>query len=505
MNTRNSTRGLGNSSLNSGSGPNSSSSSRNNTSVEIQDTRSRNKSRVMHSPVLRPTGQEQRSASTSNLSSNPLLPDIQMMENQDSRNSIPLSGRASVSGSNPNINLPVDTLNRPTENVAVVHNENLASTSLGSLMGNNNAPIATNQSLSSLDSLMALMEQTMRTTREEFRRELDTIRDSISQIGSANGSYRQNEFLSNVSNSNTPSGNSDQNTNLYASCGSNGNIIKLEKWKISFDGSGSVSEFLFKVETLSARTKCSSDHLLSNFHVLLNGKAEQWYWRYTKQTSIITYPLLRHALTKEFGHIETDHEVILKISSRKQLLKESYDDYHTSIVSMNLRLQSPLPDSTLIDIIKRNLNPNLRFLLFNAQARDLNELRDTARKAEKVLRESKFQNPNISQPRDVHEIDMSADEPENYEPSDPQIEAINISKRSSKYDYSNIQCWNCLAYGHSYIYCHKVIDKPFCFKCGVKGVLTPNCPKKHNFQENRKLGDMANGDNRPSQQSPISN
>lgn len=118
----------------------------------------------------------------------------------------------------------------------------------------------------------------------------------------------------------------------------------MEKWKISFDGRDSVSDLIFKVETLTKRTRCSDEHLISNFHVLLDGKAEQWYWLFTKQNIIVTYPLLRHALTKQFGHMKTDHELILEISLRKQLLKESYDVFHTAIVSINMRLQNPLPD-----------------------------------------------------------------------------------------------------------------------------------------------------------------
>lgn len=263
-----------------------------------------------------------------------------------------------------------------------------------------------------------------------------------------------------------------------------------------------ISEFIFKVETLCSRTKCTDEHLLSNFHVLLEGKAERWYWLFTRQNRNVTYPLLRHALTKEFGHLESDHDILLKMSNRKQQLKESYVDFHSTIVSMNLRLQNPLPDITLIDIIKKNLNPNLRFLLFNADSKDLNLFRDTARKAEKVVNDTKFQNPSGSS-RNVNEIEIS-NETEESELSDPQIEAISFNKRKPKYDYSNIQCWNCLSYGHSYIYCGEEIKKPFCFKCGNKGVLTPKCPNNHN-QGNKKMGDLATGDTRPSLKSPSIN
>lgn len=359
------------------------------------------------------------------------------------------------------------------------------------------------------------MQQSMRNTQEEFRRELTSIRASIAQIGNIPNTTTnsQPEQLPKLTESNTAFSNrhrtSDDNDNnsnnnnsrLYTNFDTN---VKIEKWKITYDGSGSISDFLFKVETLCARTRCSDEHLLSNFHVLLEGKAQQWYWLFTKQNRNVTFQTLRHAITKEFGKLETDHEILLKLSSRKQQIKESYDDFHTAIVTENLRLQTPLPDSTIIDIIKRNLNSNLRFLLFNVQTQNLNEFRDTARKAEKVIKETKFQNTSTTNFKNINEVTFSLDETEDFNITDPQIDAIKISDRKTKYDYSNIQCWNCMSLGHSYIYCSQEIRKPFCFKCGTKGVLTPACPNKHMFQGNRKVGELATGDTRPPPSTPSS-
>ena len=190
------------------------------------------------------------------------------------------------------------------------------------------------------------------------------------------------------------------------------------------------------------------------------------------------------------------------MSLRKQQFKESYDDFHCTIVSMNFRLQNPLPDVTLIDILKKNLNPNLRFLLFNAETRDINQFRDTARKAEKVIRDIKFQSPpGLS--RNVSEIKDYQPESVDSDLSDPQIEAIAYISRKPKFDYSNIQCWNCSSFEHSYIYCSQEIKKSFCFKCSTKGVLTPKCPNNHN-QGNKQMGEVATGDTRPSHRTPSS-
>ncbi|KAI8126494.1 hypothetical protein CVS40_3303 [Lucilia cuprina] len=508
MNTRQSARG--NLNISGIRGRRSSSASRNNISIELQGAIPKSRSKVVHSPTGNKNNPLERSQSSNSLNlstsapkptaepqssgslpSSSLFQDIEIMDNQElsaqAQIFVPISGRVSATGTNSMPNPQYEQSANQNINVPVVpNNDNM----------NSNTPF---------DSLIALMEQTMRNTREEFRRELSSIKDIISQIGSVNQpTTSRPNFQQNFSSYNTPISNSNRSSNNQAdSYQTSDSNVKLEKWKISFDGLGSVSDFLFKVETLSSRSKCSDEHLLSNFHVLLEGKAESWYWLFTKQNKNITYPLLRHAITKEFGHLESDHDILLKMSLRKQQYKESYDDFHCTIVSMNLRLQNPLPDVTLIDILKKNLNPNLRFLLFNAETRDINHFRDTARKAEKVIRDTKFQNPT-GLSRNVSEIDVSSSESVDSDLSDPQVEAIAHLTRKPRFDYSNIQCWNCSLLGHSYIYCSQEIKKPFCSKCGNKGVLTPKCPNNHN-QGNKQMGEMATGDTRPSHRTPSSN
>lgn len=481
MNTRNSSRGARN---NSFTGTRGSSTFGNNISIDLQDS-SGAKTKVVHSPA--PRTQVNRAQSSGNLSSSSLFQDIVVTDNQNSASQPQLVAAPEEIPSRSSLNPNVDPL---------VH----ASTSSSGAPRAPNTDYANPNSTNSFDSLVALMQQTIWTTQEEFRRELTSIRESISQIGNAptTSSNRPPEMLHNFTSSQTPNSNRRWEQNRIVE---NTNV-KLEKWKISYDGTGSVSDFLFKVETLCTRSKCSDEHLLSNFHILLEGRAESWYWLFSRQNRNITYAFLRNALIKEFEHSESDHEVLLKISLRKQQFKETYDDFHASVVAMNLRLQNPLPDVTLIDIMKRNLNPNLRFLMFNSDSRDINDFRDIARKAEKVLRETKLQTSNIVTSRNINEIDTLLPEVCGSEYVDPQVEALKLPNKKFNHDYSGIKCWNCLEFGHSYIYCSEEIKKPFCFKCGQKGTLTPKCPNKHSFLGNRKVGEMATGDTRPHPQTP---
>ena len=272
----------------------------------------------------------------------------------------------------------------------------------------------------------------------------------------------------------------------------NSTPVKLQDWKINFDGNGSVSDFLFKLDTLQDRTICSNDHLLANFHIFLTGKAHDWYWLFTRQNPKAPYAMLKYAIKRQFGGLQSDHEVMLKISTKRQK-SESFSDFLTEILSMNSRLSKPIEDPLLIEIIMKNVHTNLRYLLFSAQPQTIDDLRDLACRAESMIKESKFIGSSTS--KTISEIEsLDHEEVEEHLELDPQIEAIRINKYS-KPDYSRIECWNCRGLGHSYIYCpNDGTRNLFCYKCGTANVNTLNCPKKH---LNQKSGEKSFGDSRP--------
>lgn len=357
--------------------------------------------------------------------------------------------------------------------------------------GNENTANVQTPTANSIESLITLLQQTIRSTQDEMRTELTAIKQSISNITSREQTLPSTSYAQS----------SSQSSNIVTTPMVS---TKFEKWKINFDGSGSVSDFLFKVDTLCERTQCSDEHLMANFHIFLSGKAESWFWNFIKQNRNAQYSFLKTSIIKEFGYLETDHEVLLRISNRKQQNKESYDDFHTNMISMNARMREPIVEKTLIDIIKRNVNTNLKLLLFNTVPKTLHELRDLARNAEKVLKETKVSIPNVNNSRQINELEVGDCEHEINDELiiDPQIEALQLPRQVTKPDYSKIKCWNCLSFGHSYIYCPEDTRHLFCFKCGQRGVNTTKCTNVH--PGNRKKSEMATGDSRSKPKPPSS-
>ncbi|GBP16028.1 hypothetical protein EVAR_101033_1 [Eumeta japonica] len=295
--------------------------------------------------------------------------------------------------------------------------------------GNNNESPAVIQ-----DGLLARVRETIFSNQEEIRLEMNSLKAAIESLAN------------NRTTANVQPGITQRTFSPFASV----EKFKLEKWKLHFDGTGNVADFLFKIDTLSNRTGCPEEHLLANFQVFLGGKAEEWYWNFVKQNENPTYAFLSYAISQEFGATESDDDLLLSLHKRKQQPKESYDNFHSALVSINSRMKEPLPDHKLIKILKKNAQSNLRIMLFNTDPRSLYSLRNLARDAEKVIAENRSDNKPL---RCVNEIDAeSADDASEFE-TDPQVCALNLNRRSLKPDFSKIRCWNCQSMGHSYIYC----------------------------------------------------
>lgn len=335
--------------------------------------------------------------------------------------------------------------------------------------------------------------QNIRETQANFTSELSSLRQSVSTLSQNSANPSMPPPVINDNHNSAHAG--------HSAVSERRDKIDFEKWKVTFDGTGNVSDFLFKIDTLVERTRCSVDQLQDNFQIFLKGRAETWYWQYIAKNNDPPYRLIKRGLKNEFATFDTDDDILLQINLRKQHPKESYDDFHSAILSLNSRMSESLTDSRLINILKKNVNSELRLMLFNSDSGDLQSLRDLARKAERVLKENKApMAPKISS-RHVNEMEIETpkEEDSDYE-FDPQLEAIQFSKPFSKPDYSRIKCWNCLSLGHSYIYCPEESRAIFCYKCGQRGVVTTKCGNPHTG--NKKRSEMVTGDSRSRLQTP---
>lgn len=427
---------------------------------------------------------------------------LQTAEDTDSSSTSSRSHIVNSDNSNSNLGHKLDNSISPTSTLLGFDVSNTI-TSIGPIM--NLAPRndkTSNQGAGeqemSLNSLLSVLTS-IRDDQRSLSAELGSLKATVADLSQRPPDSNMAAGPSNQSNQEP----TDPIQAFLASQSTNRQKLDLEKWKINFDGSGNVDDFIFKLDTLVERTRCTHEQLESRFQIFLSGKAEKWYWEFVKRNNDPPYRLIKNGLLQEFAVVETDDQLLLQLNSRKQQPRESYDDFHTALLAISYKMKEPMSEERLVNIIKKNVSTELKFMLFNSETTDLHALREVARKAETIIKETKQTHPIKNLNRQVHELELESLQGDGLgSEEDPQIEALQFSARAKKSDYSHIKCWNCLSFGHSYLYCPEDTRNLFCYKCGERGVATVRCKNPH--PGNWKRNELATGDTRSPQSPPSS-
>lgn len=197
-----------------------------------------------------------------------------------------------------------------------------------------------------LGGLEAMLERVMTMNHNSFLGEIQDLKKTLVDTINKNNNEGPNGNLSGLSHAspsfhNMPSNRQNSfrtvnqnNSDVTTNCS---NSIRIDKWNISYDGSQNVQDFLFEVETLQKRYNYSLEQVVASFHLFLKGRAENWFWRYLKQNPNTTYDQLKESIMKEFARIENDCDKIVKMVERRQMPKESFDEFFTELLTMNTR------------------------------------------------------------------------------------------------------------------------------------------------------------------------
>lgn len=255
----------------------------------------------------------------------------------------------------------------------------------------------------------------------------------------------------------------------------------IQNWGLKFDGSSAmnVDEFLYRVRALTNDNFNGDFSLIcKNLHILLTDTARRWFWRYHKQVDEIVWEDFCQAIRLQYKNFKSSFDIREEIRNRKQKPGESFDAFFESVSSLMDRLSTPLSETELIEIVSRNLRPEVRheLLYINVQSiphlRKLVQMRESFINDEYVRRNFTARNPNISMPRkQISEImgDFEHLESNLIEEQETAIEAIQQSEKLSR-------CWNCDEPGHHWEDC--LCDRSiFCYGCGAKNTYKPQCQR----------------------------
>lgn len=267
-------------------------------------------------------------------------------------------------------------------------------------------------------------------------------------------------------------------------------ITIIQNWNVKYDGSTdglTVDEFIYRVSALT-QTHLNNDFslLCKNIHMLLNGRARDWYWRYHKQTEVVEWQGFCAALKYQFKNYRSNFDIREQIRSRKQKPGESFETFYDAICVMCDRLSIPIDEEEFIEILIRNLKPEIRHELLYINVRSVAHLRKLCQMRENLLADENYRRSQPfrnSQPvaarRNISAID-----------DDPCVE--EMAEEETQGNVAAVQqilpskCWNCQEEGHHWQDCLSA-RTIFCYGCGEPETYKPQCsvctPRRmENFQ-----------------------
>lgn len=255
----------------------------------------------------------------------------------------------------------------------------------------------------------------------------------------------------------------------------------IQNWNLKFDGSRNglhVEEFLYRVKALTIDNFNGNFSVIcKNLHILLTGKARNWFWDYHRKTERIEWTDFCAALKYEYKDFRSNFDIQEDIRNRKMKPGETFENFYEAVTSMLARLETPMPESEIVEILTRNLLPDVRRELLYvpiftiAHLRKLVQMRENLLGDDYVRRNLTSKQPqNYNNKRAVAELDFPV---ESIPVLTPTAELVVDAIRQGPFTAS---CWNCEEQGHHWEDClrDRVV---FCYGCGAKNTYKPQCAR----------------------------
>lgn len=251
------------------------------------------------------------------------------------------------------------------------------------------------------------------------------------------------------------------------------NYIQVSRWKLKYNGDGSVNAFIERIEEKAASYGLSHEQLFKQAGELFDDKALVWY-RYVRN-EVHSWEELIQRLRSAFLPSDYEYELWDEIRARTQGPDEKVELYVAVMQNLMNRFAQPVPEPTKLQLIIRNLQPNFQSEILVRQSASLSQLISTCKNMEdNAHRVATFKNP----PTRTTAL---------LEPELAYRRARSVVHQAEVTTDLRTLCWNCQSPDHRSVTCPKPRTK-YCFSCGKPGVTRPSCP---NCRQRSKNGNAA--------------
>lgn len=259
----------------------------------------------------------------------------------------------------------------------------------------------------------------------------------------------------------------------------NGDSKTIRGWGLKFSGdrnSMPVGDFLFRIENLRQRYQVERQQILDNFHLLIEGKADEFYWEIIRSSQArgipVTWDGLKRAFIGRYEQSTSELDVMREMMDLKQARDESFDSVHTRFSRLHNRLLTPLSERAMVELLRSSLKEETAQLLCITEINTVDQLRHLVSLAEKQqkLRRRQYGPPpgRLAEIEVVEELDR--------EQETEGIPQRGYSRPLNPQAAASWTCWNCREKGHGFLTCERE-RKIFCYRCGEPEVTFPRCPK----------------------------
>ncbi|KAL7726517.1 hypothetical protein ACLKA6_001139 [Drosophila palustris] len=262
---------------------------------------------------------------------------------------------------------------------------------------------------------------------------------------------------------------------------------QVRRRNLKFDGSEKsmpVKEFIFRVEHMQRVYQLPWAEVIRDFHLLVDGRARDWFWMHARTGQMMDWPNLRYSLQKQFQTRKSSFEQEQELRERRQRPGVSVEEYLQEMLALRSRLDTHFPDRDLIKVIKVNIKDSISRVIYPMHITSLEMLRDECHDAEKWVA-NRWSRPVGSQPplrpfKERHQVqEVYASEPEGMPDEEPAeaVEALYRPRPGGGEKAPPLVCWNCAQGGHTFWECESPVRNIFCYRCGQPEVVLTKCPR----------------------------